>query len=328
MVMANKWVLDSTDTPLFFVLVQLLIAVLLFLIAHAVGLIQIPLELDIPICKGLIPMAALNVTGIIFSNYTLKYVDASFYQVARGLVLPLTVFTSYIALQARPSLHILLSCSIVTFGFFIGVFLDAIPVSILGVFFGVTSSCIVALSSVVIKKSLAIVNDSALHLSWYANLFSAMVLMPAFVIMGELPAVMRLLFQPEPEQSILVPGAGLGKLGKFLWGSLITGVLGFSMSLAGVLSIKITSPITHMISSAVRGVASALLGVWLFHDILSTGRISSIVIILVGSIAYTWIKHIESQQVEPGSPEYERVPLVEAEVGQVESGEHDDDSLK
>lgn len=154
-----------------------------------------------------------------FSNYTLKYVDASFYQIARGLVLPLTVCTSYIVLHTRPSLAILFSCSIVTLGFFIGVLLDAIPISLLGIFFGVTSSCITAISSVVVKKSLALVNDSAIHLSWYANFLSAMVLVPGFIVMGELPVVMRLLFQSEPE---VVREPGLGKLATFLWGSLIT----------------------------------------------------------------------------------------------------------
>ncbi len=42
------------------------------------------------------------------------------------------------------------------------------------------------------------------------------------------------------------------------------------MSIASLLSIKVTSPITHMISSAVRGVAASILGVWLFHDIITT----------------------------------------------------------
>ena len=65
--------------------------------------------------------AALSPFGNSFSNYTLKYVDASFYQVARGLVLPFTVGTSALFLHARPSLRILLACSLLTFGFFVGV---------------------------------------------------------------------------------------------------------------------------------------------------------------------------------------------------------------
>lgn len=102
------------------------------------------------------------------------------------------------------------------------------------------------------------------------------------------------------------------------------------MSIASLLSIKVTSPITHMVSSAVRGVAASVLGVWLFQDIVSTyvpaaipctdsrsaylflfhsGRATSIAAILLGSIFYTWVKHQESQ------PKYERVPLEKIEEG-------------
>jgi hypothetical protein len=42
------------------------------------------------------------------------------------------------------------------------------------------------------------------------------------------------------------------------------------MSIASLLSIKVTSPITHMVSSAVRGVAASFLGVWLFQDVITT----------------------------------------------------------
>ena len=102
------------------------------------------------------------------------------------------------------------------------------------------------------------------------------------------------------------------------------------MSIASLLSIKVTSPITHMVSSAVRGVAASMLGVWLFSDIISTyvhlfrqhsacltyvcsGRAASIATILLGSIFYTWVKHKESQ-----APKYERVPLEKVEEGKGE----------
>lgn len=53
-------------------------------------------------------------------NLCLRYVDASFYQVARGLVLPATVMFA-LALQANPpSKMAIVSCVIVTAGFLIG----------------------------------------------------------------------------------------------------------------------------------------------------------------------------------------------------------------
>jgi len=76
----------------------------------------------------------------------------------------------------------------------------------------------------------------------------------------------------------------------------------------------------------VRGVASSILGVWLFKDIVTGGRATSIAVILGGSIYYTWVKHVESQPaVSRGSVEkdgYDRVPLEDLESG---SFDEDDD---
>ncbi|KAG7442848.1 uncharacterized protein BT62DRAFT_922304 [Guyanagaster necrorhizus] len=317
MVMANKWVLNTTETPLFFLQMQLMIAVILFLVSDTMRFLPDKLTFDLKTCRGLVPMESLGLYAShlcsppsSFSNYTLKYVDASFYQVARGLVLPFTVGTSFIVLHSRPSLRIILACVGVTLGFFVGVFLDGTHVSLVGVFFGVVSSVITATHSVVIKQSLSVVNGSALLLSWYTNLLSAIVLVPIIILAGEVPGVIKLLFGVDE----LVRSAGtMSALETFLWGSAITGILGFLMSIASLLSIKVTSPITHMISSAVRGVAASLLGMWLFHDIITTGRASSIAIILFGSLYYTWVKHQESQPAI--SKEYDRVPMDDVEAG-------------
>jgi GDP-fucose transporter C1 len=97
--------------------------------------------------------------------------------------------------------------------------------SLVGVSFGVASSAITALHSVVIKKALDVVKGSALDLSWYTNLLSAVVLLPLMVVMGELPEVMKLFF--ESGEDIVDPNATFGVLGTFLWGSLITVSLSF-----------------------------------------------------------------------------------------------------
>ncbi|KAF9647103.1 hypothetical protein BDM02DRAFT_3188274 [Thelephora ganbajun] len=316
MVMANKWVLNSTEAPLFFLFAQLVIAVLLFLACHAGGLLKVPLYFDKQTVQGLIPMIGLNVVGLSFSNYTLKYVDASFYQVARGMVLPFTVCTSFFVLHSRPSLRILVACLLVTMGFFVGVFLDGTKVSIIGVTFGVLSSMITAIHSVVIKRSLDVVKGSALHLSWYTNLYSAVTLIPVIVVAGEVPAIATLLAEPGPLSN------GVSPLNTFIWGSAITGVFGFLMSIASLLSIKVTSPITHMVSSAVRGVAGSVLGVWLFNDVITTGRASSIAIILGGSIYYTWVKHLESQSSQTSATtkngqQYGRLQTEDVESGKL-----------
>ncbi|KAG1861141.1 hypothetical protein DFJ58DRAFT_725836 [Suillus subalutaceus] len=311
MVMANKWVLKITDAPLFFLFSQLVIAVILFIAAHTTRLLVLPLYVDTQLLIQLAPNIALNVVGLSFSNYTLKFVDASVYQVARGLVLPFTVLTSYFFLSARPSLRILYSCSIVTLGFFVGIFLDSVRMVLAGIVFGVASSAITAVHSVVIKKSLDVVKGSAINLSWYTNLFSAVAMIPVIVFAGEVPAIEDLIYGA----GAIAKEGKLSELQTFIWGSVITGVLGFMMSLASLLSIKVTSPITHMVSSAVRGVAASILGVVLFEDIISGGRVCSIAIILLGSVYFTWVKHVESQQSPKDGGKYDRVPLEDIEAG-------------
>lgn len=182
-----------------------------------------------------------------FNNMTLKYVDASMYQVARGLLLPITVAISGVILHTRPSARILLSCAVVTVGFFIGVLIDnpsavmsavgagdkaaaddttALPTtggagkgpSFIGIMFGVLSSCTTALHAVVIKRSLDAVKGNTLQLAWYSNLLSALVMLPLVVIAGEVPGVLALLF------GTAAPGDGksMSSFATFIWGSALT----------------------------------------------------------------------------------------------------------
>lgn len=88
-----------------------------------------------------------------------------------------------------------------------------------GVFFGVASSAITAVHSVVIKRSLTVVNGSALALSWYTNLLSAIVLAPVIVLAGETPAIMKLIFGLD---ELLRPEDTISPFTTFVWGSLIT----------------------------------------------------------------------------------------------------------
>ena len=219
---------------------------ILFVIAIVVGFFKVPLKLDTRKCKGVLPMVFINVVGLrrvlvpyllilnalkwfLFfyssNNYCLKYVDASFYQVARGLVLPLTVFFSVLFLRnARPSIRILVACGVVTVGFFVGVFLDGSHnsradgkgPSLLGIFFGILSSMTTAAHAVVIKKSLEVVNGDAIELSWYSNILSLVLLLPLIVLAGEVPDILTLISTP------VFSSTGNSPLATFLWGSLIT----------------------------------------------------------------------------------------------------------
>jgi len=123
MVTVNKWVLISTPAPLFLLLSQLVIAILLLLFCHSTKIYKLP-TFDRKVALSLWKLIAINVLGLTFNTFCLQYVDASFYQVARGLVLPITVILALLTGQAPPSQRALGCCGIVTVGFLVGVILD------------------------------------------------------------------------------------------------------------------------------------------------------------------------------------------------------------
>lgn len=131
---------------------------------------------------------------------------------------------------------------IVTAGFLLGVAPSSeVPVnvapSILSLLYGVLSSLFIALHAVLIKASLQYCGNSTIQLAYWTNLGSVGFLAPFILFNGELGKLKDLMDTPTWNGHI------------FLWGSLITGIFGFLLCVAGLLSIKVTSPITHMFSS-------------------------------------------------------------------------------
>jgi GDP-fucose transporter C1 len=293
MVFVNKAVLNgSPDLPLLFLLIQLLMAVVLLHVAAAFSPKVVIPKLEIDVAKKLVPVVAVNVIGLVFNTLCLRDVEASFFQIARGLVLPLTIIVSSIHTHSLPSRRVIVAAVAVTFGFFTGVSpskdlpAKAVP-SILSLVYGVLSSLFIAFHAVLIKYSLQYCNNSTIELAYWTNIGSAVFLLPFVVFGGELFRFRALLTTPIWD----------GRL--FFWGSMTTGVFGFLLCVAGVLSIKVTSPITHMFSGAVRSVLQTLLGVWIFSDILTINRATSIMIILGGTMFYTWVKSVETTPPKP-----------------------------
>jgi len=70
----NKWVLNTTETPLFFLWSQLAIAALLFLACDALRVLPDRVTFDFKIIKDMIPVVGLNVLGL---RYTHRYASHS-----------------------------------------------------------------------------------------------------------------------------------------------------------------------------------------------------------------------------------------------------------
>lgn len=177
-----------------------------------------------------------------FNTLCLRDVEVSFFQIARGLQLPLTIMVSSLHTKASPSQNVVLSAAVVTIGFFMGVAPSkSVPVastpSLVALFYGFCSSLFIAFHAVLIKSSLPHCGNSTIQLAWWTNVGSAALLIPFVVLTGELPVLRTLVHSDTWDAQT------------FVYGTLVTGTFGFLLCVAGLLSIKVTSPVTHMFSS-------------------------------------------------------------------------------
>jgi len=287
MVFVNKMVLNSAPnlTILFMFFQSITTVLLLNFTALFSSHIQLPL-IERTTARKLAPLILIDASGFIFNALCLRDVEAAFYQIARGLVLPLTIAVAAISSGVRPTFYVVGCASVVTIGFFLGTsFSQDLPARAilppLALFYGFLSSLAIACHAVLVKSSLSYVNGSPTMLSYWANLGSA-------VLLGSLAV-----FKGEVSEFVQMVNGGGWDWTTFAWGNLITGVFGFLISIAGILSVKVTSPVTHMFSSAARSVLQVALGVKIFGDVLTTQRAASVFTILCGTVLYSYVKSRE-----------------------------------
>ncbi|TCD62409.1 hypothetical protein EIP91_006937 [Steccherinum ochraceum] len=265
MVFVNKAVLNSSpDLPMLFLFIQLLLAVILL---HASALattkVEIP-KLELRTAKKLAPVTLVNVIGLVFNILCLRGVDASFFQIARGLVLPLTIMVSSTVTRSVPSVRVILAAIIVTVGFLLGVAPQSLQAAenlrnspdLTAIMYGVLSSLFIAVHAVLIKSSLPHAHNSTIQLAYWQNLGSAIFLAPFILLQGEHVKLQELMSSVDWHGTT------------FFWGSLVTGVFGFLLN---------------------RGL--------------------SIIVILLGTMYYTWAKSVESAPAHsPGSAALRPIP--------------------
>jgi len=272
---------------------QLVVAVVLLQIARLCKLITLP-PATFAAFKQLLGLIAINVVGLTLNTLCLANIDAVLYQVARSMILPMTVALSPFITGAYPSLRVLLACALIFCGFVVGIFGErggdvaaAAAVSSTGIMFGVLSSLSTSCHSFVIKSSFGKVQSQyagTFDLVYYNNLFSALILLP-ILLLAESGSI-SVFWQRASEDAALRSA--------FLWGTLLSGASGLLINLAGFLQIKVTSPITHTVSSAARGVLQSLAAHFFLGEAITPARSVGIAVTLVGSCFYSWFKAQES----------------------------------
>ena len=180
-------------------------------------------------------------------------------------------------------------------GFGAGMASDAhnLLLSARGMVLGVGSSFTTAVESVVVKRFVGRGDESMWQLVWMSSSLQLFLYVPLLALSGE---------------HAVLAAATPAVAAQFARTAVLTGVAGFMLTLATFLQISVTSPTTHMIVTAVRGVAQSALAVAILGESITSGRVWSMACILGGSAIYGVGKDRLREEKAVVRGEYEAVP--------------------
>ncbi|ORZ16572.1 triose-phosphate transporter family-domain-containing protein [Absidia repens] len=286
-VFLNKIIMSGSDFPyaLFVTWYQLVVALVLLLIwahlgkSYAMFSIIPPFEFNPAIAKRVAPLTFVYVMMLALNNLCLKYVEVTFYQVARSLSINFTILFTYLILGKTTSAPALIACGIVFLGFAIGSY-GEINFSWAGVIYGVGSSAFVALYGIYVQKTLPAVENNQWKLLHYNTTLAILFLFPLVVVSGELSDMFA--------NSMDV----MYKLNFWILMT-ITGVTGFGINIAMFLQVKYTSALTNTICGTAKACVQTILAAMIFQNPISSLNALGILLALFGSGYYGWVRYQE-----------------------------------
>jgi GDP-fucose transporter C1 len=189
------------------------------------------------IAKKIFPLSVVFVGMITFNNLCLKWVEVSFYNVARSLTIVFNVFFSRVLLGSHTSPKTLLCLGVVIIGFAMGSHAE-LNFSLKGTIAGILSSLFVSLNSIFTKKVLPAVDDNHWRLTYYNNVNACLLFIPLILYY---------------EADVLKTAIGTQLVSGIFWSAMtVAGFFGFSIGIVTVLQIKATSPLSHNISGTAK----------------------------------------------------------------------------
>ena len=291
-VFLNKYILSSSEYkfpyPLTVTWYQLLVALTLLVSSGFLGQNGIqqlsmipPYEFSPVIAKEVAPLTVIYVLMLAFNNICLKYVQVTFYQVARSLTILFNIVFTYTILNSTTSRGSLISCGIVFMGFMLGSY-GEIDFSWAGLFFGVGSSFFVALYGIYVKKTLPVVNNDQWRLLHYNTTNALLIMLPIIFVSGEIGDIR----------------AEVDFLGEFSFWTVmtLTGVTGFLINIAMFLQIKFTTPLTNTISGTAKACVQTILAWAIWQNEITATNGFGIFLTLFGSGLYSYVRYKEMQK--------------------------------
>ena len=204
---------------------------------------------------------------------------------------------TYLILGQTTSLKAIVCCATIIGGFLMGVDQEggSGQLSYLGVMFGVLASFCVCMNAIYTKKFLPVVDNNIWRLQLYNNFNACFLFVPLMVLNREFQAVYNF--------PMLYSG--------YFWSMMtLSGLFGIAIGYVTGLQIKVTSPLTHNISGTAKACAQTILAVSVYHEVKTVLWWFSNVLVITGSLAYTFVRHGEmkkAHKVTSSSDENEEV---------------------
>jgi GDP-fucose transporter C1 len=242
------------------------------------------------IAMRVFPLSVVFVCMITFNNLCLKWVEVSFYNVARSFTIVFNVLFSSCFLGQKTSTNTIFCLLVVIVGFFIGA-TGELNLSIKGTLAGVTASLFVSLNSIFTKKILSVVEDNHWRLTFYNNMNATFLFLPLILIF---------------ERNILVEAINDQLANPVFWSAMcVAGFFGFSIGIVTVLQIKATSPLSHNISGTAKAAVQSMMAFYIWGNAYTAKGIAGIFTVLGGSLLYTHVKMAENRKMTSNVSETE-----------------------
>jgi len=233
--------------------------------------------------RRIFPLSIVFVCMITFNNLCLKWVEVSFYNVARSFTIVFNVFFSFVLLKISSSCKTVACLGFVIVGFLIGS-IGEINFSLKGTIAGLASSLFVSLNSIFTKKLLPVVDDNHWRLTFYNNVNASILFIPLMLYF---------------ETDVIVAAANDQLVSTTFWTAMcVAGFFGFSIGIVTVLQIKATSPLTHNISGTAKAAVQSMMAFYIWGNEATVLGVIGIFTVLGGSLLYTYVKMEEGRKAQ------------------------------
>jgi len=233
--------------------------------------------------RRIFPLSVIFVCMITFNNLCLKWVEVSFYNVARSFTIVFNVFFSFVLLKMTSSCKTVACLGVVIIGFLIGS-VGEINFSMRGTVAGLLSSLFVSLNSIFTKKLLPVVDDNHWRLTFYNNVNASLLFIPLMIYF---------------EKDVIITAIDDQLVSATFWSAMcVAGFFGFSIGIVTVLQIKATSPLSHNISGTAKAAVQSMMAFYIWGNEATVLGVLGIFTVLGGSLLYTYVKMEEGRKAQ------------------------------